>query len=189
MTAADAAVPLTELLNAWRAGDGHAFESVIEATYAQLRRIAEDRMYRDAGPITLAPQDVLHEAVARMLLTPPDLKNRAHFFATISLLMRGIIIDHARARIASKRGGGDARVTFTESMGGEDADVFDVLALDQALIKLAAMDARSSDVLHLTYFAGLQQHEIAALMNVSVKTIERDLRFSRAWLQEAMAGG
>lgn len=181
-------VQLTELLDAWRAGDGRAFESLINATHAQLRQMADERMRR-AGPMTLAPQDLLNEAVVRLLESPPDLRNRSHFFATMSLLMRSIVVDFARARVAEKRGGGAARVTFTESVDAEGGDVFEVLALDDALNKLAQVDPRGADVLHLHYFAGLKQDQVADLMKVSVKTIERDLRFARAWLEQAMAGG
>lgn len=177
--------PLTQLLHAWRAGDGRAFDSVIEATYAQLRKLAEQRM-QHSGPMTLVPQDVLHEAVARLLQAPPELTDRVHFFATVSLLMRAIIVDHARARSAAKRGGGEARVTLTDGIAGAAGDLFEVMALDDALQRLSRIDPRGSDVLHLTYFAGLQQQEIASLLKVSVKTIERDLRFSRAWLQDAL---
>jgi RNA polymerase sigma factor (TIGR02999 family) len=180
-------VPLTELLDAWRSGDGQAFESLINATHAQLRQMADERMRR-AGPMTLAPQDLLNEAVLRLLESPPDLRNRSHFFATVSLLMRSIVVDFARARAADKRGGGAARVTFTESIDAEGADAFEVLALDDALKRLALVDPRGSDVLHLTYFAGLKQDQVAELLKVSVKTIERDLRFSRAWLEQAMSG-
>src|SRR5689334_14496322 len=108
--AAAAQTPLTNLLDAWRCGDGRAFQAVIDATYAQLRGIAEERLQRAHAGITLAPQDVLHEALARLLPAPPPLKNRAHFFATLSLMMRGIIVDHARSRAAVKHGGADVRV-------------------------------------------------------------------------------
>lgn len=187
MSTADRSVPLTELLHAWRAGDGRAFDAVIAETYAELRKIAEQRLRQQGGGVqTLLPQDVLHEAVARMMVAPRELGNRAHFYATMSLLMRGIIVDHARARSAAKRGGGEARVTLTDGKAGQAQDIFDVLALDSALNRLAQVDRRGSEVLHLTYFAGLQQDEIAGLLQVSTKTIERDLRFARAWLQDVL---
>jgi RNA polymerase sigma factor (TIGR02999 family) len=102
--------------------------------------------------------------------------------------MRSIVVDHARARSADKRGGGAQRVTLTDSLGDGGSDLIDVLELDQALTRLATQDARGSEVLHLTYFAGLRQDEIAELYQVSTKTIERDLRFARAWLHEALRG-
>jgi len=119
---------------------------------------------------------------------PPELRNRAHFFAILSLLMRTIVVDHARARVADKRGGHAQRITLTDSLQSGNKDLLDVLELDQALSRLATQNARSSEVLHLSYFAGLGQDEIALLYQVSTKTIERDLRFARAWLHETLSG-
>ena len=184
---ASAHVPLTRWLAAWRAGDGRAFDAVIESSYAQLRGMAAERLGRDAQA-TLTAHDLLHEALERVLSGKPELHNRAHFFATLSLLMRSIVVDHARARAADKRGGGAQRVTLTDSLRDGGGELIDVLELDQALERLALQDARGSEVLHLSYFAGLRQDEIAELLQVSVKTIERDLRFARAWLHEALRG-
>ncbi len=185
----EGSVPLTQWLSRWRDGDGKAFAAVIEATYDELRQMAAQRIARapDArGSPTFSSCDLLNEAVARVLKSQPDLGNRAHYFAVVSLTMRAILVDHARARSADKRGGG-LRVTLTDGAAIE-ADAFDLLALDQALARLAAIDARGSEILHLKYFAGLQQDEIAAVLRVSTKTVERDLRFARAWLQEVLSG-
>ncbi len=187
MTSDEKDLPLTAYLDAWRQGDGAAFESLIEGTYRQLKQMAEGRLHSDNALVTLQPQELLHEAVARIMQSPPDLKNRSHFFATMSLLMRSIIVDYARARLADKRGGGNANVTFTESRMGEETMVMDIIALDQALERLAGVDARGSNILHLTYFAGMKQGEIAELLAISLPTVERDLRFARAWLHREIA--
>jgi len=178
-------VPLTHWLAEWRAGDGRAFDAVIEASLAELQRIAASRL-RQAGPMTIDAREVLNEAVARLLDAPPELRNRSHFLATMSLLMRAVVVDHARARVADKRGGEATRITYTDALAGEEHDAFDVLALDQALARLAEHEPRCSDVLHLTYFAGLEQARIGEVLGVSLRTVERDLRFARAWLHDVM---
>jgi RNA polymerase sigma factor (TIGR02999 family) len=185
MPAAD--LPLTEFIAQWRAGDGAAFSSLIEATYVQLKQMAAGRLKSDNQLLTITTQELLHEAVARVMVSPPDLKNRGHFFATMSLLMRSIIVDFARAKLADKRGGGQANVTFTESRMNHESVVIDIITLDSALVRLAAIDPRGSNVLHLTYFAGMSKTDIAELLSISVPTIERDLRFARAWLEREMS--
>ncbi len=184
-------LPLTEFIAQWRAGNGAAFSSLIDATYLQLKEMAAKRLRASSGDnplVTLTTHELLNEAVVRVMSSPLDIKNRGHFFATMSLLMRSIIVDFARAKLADKRNGGRANVTFTESGEGEESLIFDILALDSSLEKLAKTDPRSSNVLHLTYFAGMNPEDIASLLEVSKPTVERDLRFARAWLQHEMAG-
>jgi RNA polymerase sigma factor (TIGR02999 family) len=184
-------LPLTEFIARWRAGDGAAFSSLIDATYLHLKEMAAGRLRASSGDnqlVTLTSHELLNEAVLRVMSSPLDIKNRGHFFATMSLLMRSIVVDFARAKLADKRNGGQANVTFTESRDGEESLVFDILALDSSLEKLAKTDPRSSNVLHLTYFAGMNPEDIASLLEVSKPTVERDLRFARAWVQHEMAG-
>ncbi len=184
-------LPLTEFIAQWRAGNGAAFSSLIDATYLNLKEMAAGRLRASSGDsplVTLTTHELLNEAVIRVMASPLDIKNRGHFFATMSLLMRSIIVDFARAKLADKRNGGRANVTFTESGEGEESLIFDILALDSSLEKLAKTDPRSSNVLHLTYFAGMNPEDIASLLKVSKPTVERDLRFARAWLQHDMAG-
>jgi RNA polymerase sigma factor (TIGR02999 family) len=185
---AQPAIPLTQLLQAWSAGDGGAFDAVLRDSHAQLQRIAAERL-RNGGPLTLTARDVLQEALVDMLENPLSLKDRAHFFATMSLKMRAVVIDHARARAADKRGGGALQVTLTDSAAGLEQDAFDLLALDEAMRNLATDDPRGSEILHLTYFAGLTQAEIAELMGLSLRTVEREVRFLRAWLHDTMRHG
>ena len=182
------AAPLTDLLHAWKAGDGRAFEAVVEASHERLWRMAGERLQR-GGAITLTARDLLQEALAGIWERPLALKDRAHFFATMSLKMRAVLSDHARARAAHKRGGGALQVTLTEGVGGFENDAFDLLALDEALRRLAADEPRGSEILHLTYFAGLNQAEIAELLGISLRTVEREMRFLRAWLQDEMRHG
>ncbi len=180
---------MTELLQAWQHGDGNAFAEVFDRAYAQLREIAAQRLRQHQGVHTLAPTDLLHEAVLRVVDAPMNWKNRAHFFATMSLYIRSALIDHARARQAIKRGGHELRITFTGLEHGEESGVSELLSLDQALRKLEAQDPRGAEVLHLSYFAGLDREEIADVLQVSLSTVDRELRFSRAWLSKELEHG
>ena len=177
---------LTELLQSWQQGDGSAFASVFERAYGQLRDIAAQRLRQHRGAHTLAPTELLHEAVLRVIDGPMDWKNRAHFFATMSLHIRSALVDHARARGASKRGGDEMRVTFTGLNVGDESGMFDLLALDQALRKLETLSARSAEVLHLNCFAGLDREQIVDVLQVSMSTVDRELRFARAWLSREL---
>lgn len=179
---------LTRLLHAWRNGDGLAFGAAIEQVYAELRRIAARRIGRQGESAAMSPTELVHEAVLGLLPTPMDFANRTHFLATLSLAMRAILVDHARARAADKRGGNRVRLSLSrlDSAGATDDAAFDLLALEEALTQLEAFDARCGQIMHLTYFGGLAQDEIAALLKVSVPTVKRDLRFARAWLLKAL---
>ena len=181
------AADLTTLLHAWRAGSGIALNEVIERVYGELKKIAARRVGQAGGIVTLSPTELLHEALVSIMPTPMDFKNRAHFFAVMSLAIRSILVDHARARSASKRGGDFVRVTLTNADNGEESQALDLLAIDQALSQLEALDPRCGQIMHLTYFAGLEQDEIATLLEVSVSTVTRDLKFARGWVTRALA--
>jgi len=178
---------LTRLLQAWRQGDGRALTAAIEQVYDELRRIAAQRIGRQGESATLSPTELVHEAVLGLLPAPMDFANRAHFLATLSLAMRAILVDHARARATDKRGGNQVRMSLSRIDSADEAGAaIDLLALEQALTLLESVDARCGQVMHLTYFGGLEQDEIAALLNVSVPTVKRELRFARAWLLQAI---
>ena len=178
---------LTVLLQSWQHGDGRAFAQLFDRVYGQLKQIASQRLREGTGD-TLSPTELLHEAVLRVLDAPMDWKNRAHFFATMSLHIRATLVDHARARLADKRGGGALRVTLSQAEVGEESVVTDLLALDQSLKALEALDPRGSEILHLTYFAGLDRLQIVDILGVSLSTVDRELRFARAWLSRALSG-
>lgn len=179
---------LTRLLEAWRDGDGRALTAAIEQVYAELRRIAAQRIGRHGGSATLSPTELVHEAVLGLLPAPMEFANRTHFLATLSLAMRAILVDHARARAADKRGGNRVRMSLSRVDAADAADAaFDLLSLEQALTQLESADPRCGQAMHLAYFGGLAQEEIAALLNVSLATVKRDLRFARSWLLKAVA--
>jgi len=175
---------LTGLLQGWRNGSGTAFEAVLDEAYGRLKRIAQRRLSGFGGTPTLSATELLHEALIDVIpASPVDWKNRAQFYATMSLVMRSVLVDHARSRSASKRGGGRVRVTLGDATLAVPETAIDVLAIDEALVKLEQLDARGAAILHLTYFAGFERQEIADLLQTSVATVDRSLRFSRAWLR------
>ena len=176
------APPLTQLLNEWHHGNGAAFAKLLDQVYVQLKQIAAFRLREVGGASTLAPTDLLHEALLRVVDAPVDWKNRVHFFASMSLYIRAVLVDHARARQAGKRGGRHVHLTLTGADVGAEANTADLIALDQALSRLEALNQRSGEVLHLTYFAGLTREEIAEVLKISLATVDRELRFARAWL-------
>jgi len=180
---------LTQLLIAWRGGDREAFESFLAQVYRDLRQIAQVRLRRDAGNPTLSPTELVHEAVLGLMRGETDFNNRAHFFATLSMAMRAVLIDHARARVADKRGGDRVMVSLSKIDSHEEAMAIDLLALEQALLALETLDARSAQVMHLSCFGGLDQEQIAQVLGISIPTVKRDLRFARAYVGKALDDG
>ncbi|MBI3345608.1 MAG: sigma-70 family RNA polymerase sigma factor [Burkholderiales bacterium] len=176
---------VTELLLAWRQGDNSAFSRLLHSVHDELRRMALSRLRGGETP-SLAAGDLLNEALLKLMHATPDWKDRAHFFGAVSMAMRSVLVDHARARQADKRGGGWHRATYTLSSLGEEEMVADLLTLDALLQQLQALDPRAAEVLQLTYFAGLERAEIATVLDVSVATVDRELRFARAWLAERL---
>ena len=140
---------------------------------------------------TFNPTALVHEALLKLLDGDADWRNRSHFLAVASLQMRAILVDHARARAALKRGGGALQVTLSAVQGevaAQGGAEIELLALDQALSQLEAHDPRMARVVAMTYFGGMQRDEIALVEGISVPTVDRDLRFARAFLNRAMAG-
>jgi len=181
---------LTRLLREWRNGDGQVFSALIEQAYPALKRIAVRRVGSQDGSATLSPTELVHETALGMMQSPMDFANRAHFFATMSLAMRSILVDHARARAADKRGGDGVQISLSRvDIVDEGGLAIDLLALEQALKQLEALDPRCGQIMHLTYFGGLRQEEIAHVLNVSIPTVKRDLRFARSWLLKAIGDG
>lgn len=178
---------LTTLLQSWRQGSGTAFGTLIDQVYGQLRAIAARRLSQSGVPATLSPTELVHEALLGMMPAPGELKNRVHFFATMSLAIRSILIDQARARSAGKRGGGMIRVTLSHAEWKEDGGIVDLLAIEDALAQLERLDSRCGRIMHLSCFAGLTREEIAGLLGISVPTVDRELRFARSWLNRVLA--
>lgn len=179
--------PVTELLHAWRGGDSGALSQLTRLVYAQLRDMAGKRLYRANAAVTLSPTALVHEAFVRLCADATDWRDRAHFFALAALHMRNVLVDHARAQQAHKRGGGAVRVTLTGERAGAADTGTELLALHEAMQRLEGEDARTGRIIELTYFGGLDRNEIAHVLDVSVPTVDRGLRFGRAWLRRELS--
>ncbi len=188
---ADAPSPesVTRWLEAARAGDSAALERLLQALYAELHGIARRHMRGERAGHTLQPTALVHEAVLKLLGREDfAFAGRDHFLRAASLAMRRVLVDHARARKAARRDGG-LRVTLLEDMvGSEDATV-DVLALDDALTRLASVEPRWSQVVELRFLLGLDVTEVAEVLGTSTATVKRDWRFARAWLDRELRDG
>lgn len=177
---------ITGLLHAWHGGDRAALAQAMPDLYAELRRMAAARL-RGEHEATLNPTALVHEVLLRLFGASPDFASRAHFLGVAALHMRSVLVDQARARLAAKRGGGALKVTLDGYAEAAGAHVdLDLLALDQALDQLAVHDPRAAQVMEMTCFAGMRHDEAATAIGVSVPTVERDLRFARAWLNRAL---
>lgn len=182
--------PITELLRQRAAGDGAADAALAPLIYAELHRLAERQLRGERRGHTLTPTALIHEVWLRwMSEAAPTLADRAQFYALAARRMRQVLIDHARQRLAEKRGGGAVAL----SLAGVDAaapggDSVDALALEQALQQLEAMDARKARVVELRYYTGLEMTEIAELLGISRMTAHRDFEVARAFLRVQLAG-
>jgi len=180
---------VTSLLGRIRRGDGDAFNELFPLVYAELRRIAAREMRRERSGRTLQTTALVHEAYLRLLKDASlSLDNRAHFLGVAAHAMREILIERARARVAQKRGGGAIRVTLDEAISPSPDVSIDVLALDEALQRLARLDNRHAQVVELRYFGGLSVEETAAALNLSPATVKRAWTLARAWLFRELGG-
>lgn len=179
---------VTRLLGDWLDGDPAAFEAAAPIVYRELRRLAAASLRRDVGARTLQPTALVHEAYIQ-LAQSGDVRfaDRYHFFAIASRLMRQILVQHARKRHAAKRGNGVRMVTLTADLMGAAPEHADVLAVEEAMQSLAAADPRKARVAELRFFAGLKQEEIAEALQVSLSTVERDLRLVQAWFARELS--
>jgi RNA polymerase sigma factor (TIGR02999 family) len=173
---------VTMLLRDWRSGNQAALDELVELVYAELHKLASTYMRGERAGHTLRPTDLVGEAYLRLAEgTKPELNDRAHFFAIAARTMRQILVDHARKRGAAKRGAGERPITLDEAIvAGDRPD--ELIALDEALEALAKFDERKARVVELHYFGGLTQEEIAAVVDVHVNTVARDLKLAEAWL-------
>jgi RNA polymerase sigma factor (TIGR02999 family) len=173
---------VTVLLRDWRQGDADALNKLVPIVYAELRKLAARYLRDERAGHTLRPTDLVSEAYLRLIgAQPQELNDRAHFLAIAGANMRQILVDHARKRSRAKRGGGQRPITIADNVIAADRPE-ELVALDDALIALQAVDARKAKVVELSYFSGLSQAEIAEVVGVHVNTVARDLRLAEAWL-------
>jgi RNA polymerase sigma factor (TIGR02999 family) len=174
---------VTQLLIAWSNGEEEALEKLVPLIYDELRRIARRYMKREPAGHTLQTTALVNEAYLR-LIEQKGMKwqNRAHFFAISAQLMRRILVSMARARYANKRGGEARQVSLDEALVISEERAAELVALDDAMNELAALDPRRSRVVELRYFGGLSVEETAEVLNISPETVMRDWKRAKAWL-------
>jgi len=175
---------LTTLLKAWSHGDVAARDQLLPLVYDELRRRAARYLRRaDAGQ-TLQATSLVHEAYLRLSSKNPGWNNRAHFFAVASQVMRWILVDHARARQAAKRGA--TMVTLADEADSQ-ASALDIISIDEALNELAMADPQQAQMVELRFFGGLTHEEVASTLGVSLRTVKEQWRLARAWLYQRVA--
>ena len=184
----EATSDVTRMLLAWSAGEPGAQDGLFHLVYEELRRIARQHLRREREGHTLQPTALVNEAYLRLVdQTRVEWKNRAQFYGIAATMMRRILVNHARARAAQKRGG---RTPLLPLAGGEPVQVVpadDLLALDQALDRLAARDPRKARVVELLYFGGLENRQAAEVLGVSEKTVRNDWKLARSWLYRELS--
>ena len=178
---------VTRLLQAWRGGDQEALERLMPLVYDELRKLANYYLRGERQNHTLQGTALVHEAYVKMVgYTDLAWQNRAHFYGVAARLMRQILIDHARKHQAGKRGAGQQEVPLEEAAVFSVERAGDLVALDDALSNLAAVDALKSRLVELRYFGGLTLEEIAEVESVSLATVKRHMRLAEAWLHREL---
>ncbi len=178
-----AAQEVSQLLRAWSSGDPSAFDQLMPLVYDELRQMAQRYMRRQQPGHTLQTTALIHEAYLKLVeQQETPWQNRAHFFGVAAKAMRHILVDYARTKHAAKRGGEMLLVSLDEAATVSDERAAEVVALDEALEALAALDRRKCQVVEMRYFGGLTVEETATVLQVSPETVARDWRLARAWL-------
>lgn len=184
---ADSSHPVSELLVRWRRGDQEALQALLPLVYDELRRLAHHHLEAERAGHTLQSAALVHEAYLRLVEQEPlRLDNRAHFFAVASHFMRQILVDYARKHYAAKRGANNLTLTLDEGIAFSKHRELRLVALDDALNVLAALDERQSHIVELRFFGGLSIDETSQVLGVSPATISREWTAARAWLYRQM---
>jgi RNA polymerase sigma factor (TIGR02999 family) len=180
---------VTRILSAIERGDPHAAEQLLPLVYDDLRRLAAQRLAQEKPGQTLQATALVHEAYLRLVdvAEPPTWNSRGHFFAAAAEAMRRILVENARHRRRLRHGGGRKRIDLDRLEPSEDGTPLDVLALDEALEKLAAEEKTAADVVKLRYFAGLTTEQAAAALDISVRTANRHWAYAKAWLYQQLS--
>jgi RNA polymerase sigma factor (TIGR02999 family) len=182
-------VEVTQLLKAWGQGDDGALGRLIPLVQNELHRLARRYMSREQPDHTLQTTALVNEVYLRLVDMPQmSWQDRAHFFAISARMMRRILTDFARSRNYQKRGGTALHVSFDEALAVSQEQDAEIVAIDDALSKLAALDSRKSQVVELRFFGGLSEVEIAEVLKVSPETVRRDWRFAKSWLHRVLSG-
>ncbi len=183
----DATHQVTALLRAWRGGEQAALDRLVPLIYAELHRLAHRYMGRERRDHTLQTSALVNEAYLRLVAADQiDWQNRAHFLAVSATLMRRVLVEFARSRASQRKGGNLRKVELNEAAVASRHRIEDLLALNEALTALEAIDTRKARVVELHFFAGLTPPETAEVLEVSVDTVFRDWRLAKAWLMRQM---
>lgn len=178
---------VTDLLAQWRAGDRDALDALMPLVYEELRRLARHYLRQERSDHTLQSTALVHEAYMRLVgQNSPEWKSRAHFFGVAARLMRQILVDHARASRAAKRGGDSLKLTLNEALAGSKEKDLDILALDDALNNLTQLHPQQSEIVELRFFSGLSIEDTSEVLGVSPATVKRNWTTARAWLFREM---
>ncbi len=178
---------ITQLLINWSQGEKAALDQLVPLVYPELRRLAKRHMGRENPEHTLQTSALINEAYLKLVNQQSvPWQNRAHFFAVAAQVMRHILVDHARGRNYAKRGGGALKLPLDEAMALTEQRAAQLIALDDALTDLAALDAGKSQVIELRFFGGLSLAETAEVMKTSPSTVQREWRAAKAWLHHTM---
>ena len=181
---------VTQLLARWGDGEGAALDELMAIVYGELRKIADGYLHRERSGHTLQPTALVHEAWMRLVKQDrPNFQHRKQFFGLAAQVMRRVLVDHARTINADKRGGGVVSMPLSDTVGAKDDRTVDLLVLDQALDRLASVNARQAQVIELRYFGGLNVQEMADVLGVSPATVSRDQKFAEAWLGHVLLEG
>ena len=174
---------VTRLLSNWSKGDSEARDAVFPLVYDELRKLAASYLRRERSDHTLQATALVHEAYMRLVEHDhANFQNRQHFFGAAAQLMRRILVDHARGRLAAKRGSASTRVELTEAIAMSQDQPVEMLALDESLTRLASLDLQQAQVVELRVFAGLSVEETAEVMSISPATVKREWALAKAWL-------
>ena len=183
MTPDDNSHQISLLLADWSKGDDYALEQLMPLVYSELRRMARNHMRRQPSGHTLQTTDLIHETYLKIAGGEErNWQSRNHFFGVAAKAMRHILVDYARSKHNQKRGGWQERVTLTENLRATNETSEDIIALDEALNRLSAMDNRKVRVVEMKFFGGLNIAEIADVLKVSPETVKRDWSFAQTWL-------
>jgi RNA polymerase sigma factor (TIGR02999 family) len=182
--------PVTDLLARWSGGDAAARDALVPLVYEELRRIARKCLAGQRSSHTLQPTALVHEAYLRLVgRHSSPWQNRIHFFAVAARMMRQILVDHARMHTAAKRGGGAITLVLDEAVALPRKASLDLIALDDAMKRLAVLDARQCQIVELRFFGGLSIDETAEVIDISPATTKREWATARLWLHRAMSTG
>jgi RNA polymerase sigma factor (TIGR02999 family) len=180
---------ITGLLNRWSQGDEEAGNVLTPLIYDELHRIARRVFRSEKSGHTLQPTALIHECYVNLVNVGVSWRDRAHFYSLAARMMRRLLVNHANARSAAKRGGGAVRVTLGDAQSPASDDEVSLLDLDEALSKLAELDERKANLIQLQYLGGLSFREMEEITGLSSSTLDRELRFARAWIKDRLSRG